>query len=437
MTKLFPRKYVKFFWPLSLMGIAMQAGKLAQSYVLLGFDEGVRELAWFALALAAFCPFQSALWMAPQMVTVNGTDRASQRLCLRFLMMVCAMLAVPLVVVSFTPLGTVVVPLLYNVSDEGAKAILLYLRLLTPILFVMGFRQWAGGVMVREKKTGWFTGLKVTDLMTTLCALAIGIAMDLPPVWAISCSWICAELFGCAVTLFLMRKLSIREDSAERLSYSSLFRFFWPLAITTFLFTLSRPLIFSFVTKFPTGKYDKDTVVAGMTLAFNLSLIFQCTANQYRHLMTRFGKVDPAGLRQFMISLTTVMTALLILIQVTPAAQFFFERLQRAEGDALKLAMETMWVLIPVTAVISFRNYFHGLALVHRRTGSMAVAGVMRNAAIVVFGVIFVWLNGGVTHVTGGLLLVFAFSSEATTVFLATRSWVSQVTGVKAIVEAC
>ncbi|MCK4284239.1 MAG: hypothetical protein KAX44_07975, partial [Candidatus Brocadiae bacterium] len=60
------REYWRFYWPLSLMAVAFFSGRLFQNYVLLRYEEGVRELAMFALAMAFFHPFRGTLIFAPQ-----------------------------------------------------------------------------------------------------------------------------------------------------------------------------------------------------------------------------------------------------------------------------------------------------------------------------------------------------------------------------------
>ena len=61
--------------------------------------------------------------------------------------------------------------------------------------------------------------------------------------------------------------------------------------------------------------------------------------------------------------------------------------------------------------IVALRNYFHSLSLVNRRTGSMAVGAVLRNAAIWIAA----WLlyrSGLLTHVTATAGLVLGFATE-------------------------
>lgn len=419
----FPWKYMGFFWPLSLMGVAMLAGRLAQNFVLLGYDEGVRELAWYALALAMLGPFLSILGMTPQMVTVMARDRRSRRTTLRFTLTICVILCAPLHLLAWLPPGATLVEKIYGVSSQGSHVIVLYLRFFAPLIFVGGIRQWSMGLLVREKRTGWVTGLKAMDVALVVGVLALGIANKLPPVVTIAMSGIVSQVAVVVITLILVSRLKLRdEEQAEHVDFRRLLVYFLPLATTTFMFTISRPIIFWFVTNLSLTGHNSNVLVAAISLAFTCNMMFQVTVNQFRHLMTRFADKDPDGVRRFMTATTLVVSSLLLLVILTPIARLFLTHLQGAKGITLSMALQALWVLIPVPAIIAWRNYYHGLALVHRHTGSMAAASVVRNLSIIVFGALFAsW--GILNHATGASLLVIAFAAEATSAYLLTRGW--------------
>lgn len=437
------RPYAAFFWPLSFLGVAMLSGRLAQNHVLMNYRDGVQELAWFALALAMIGPFQSVLGMVPHMVTVMGRDSRCRRTCLYFVLLAAGGLLAPLTTIAWFPFGPAVVQSVYDVSDPAAGTIVSYLRVLSPLILTAAVRQWTVGVLVARGRTGWVTGIRVLDLTLLVALLAVGVHCGCPPLTVIALPRAVTEVSGLAISALVLwrgpRNADLPTHTAHHaptpdLTYRCLFAYFWPLAFTTFMFTLSRPIIFAFVTNLE--RHDRSspeatTVVAALSLAFTLGMVFQMTVNQFRHLLVRYGHIDPVGVRRFMVWVTVLVSAAMLLMVATPTAEAFFRHLQGARGSALRMALDSLWVLCLVPLVIACRNYYHGLAMVHHRTGSMALGGLARNGAILCCGGLFS-VMGILDHRTAALLLVIAFAAEATTVFLATRSWVPGATSVEA-----
>ncbi len=218
--------YLKFFWPLSLMGIVMMSGRLIQNYVLLRFENGVNELAWFALAMALYGPFQSVIVMAPNMVTVWAKSSRSRRKTFDFITLVCMGISLPLFIVAFSPVG--------------------------PVL---------------------------------------------------------------------------------------------------------------------------------------------------------------------------VITGLFFLFRVTPLSRLFLIYLQQCtEPLLLRNARDCIWVLMASPLAVTFRNYYHGLAMVHHRTWAMGAGGLARNGIILLSGAIFLCTQT-LSHLTASAMIVLAFLAEGIAVMLLTRSW--------------
>ncbi len=417
--------YLKFFWPLSLMGILLQVGRLAQNYVLLDFDRGVRELAMFALALGILGPFRSVVAMVPQMVTVVGDSPAARRRCLRFVTAVYLVITLPLLILAWTPLGALTARALYDVDAAGARTIVFYLRFLSPMLLVIGWRQYFSGLLIRQRRTGWITLLQAIGQVLVIAVLAIGTRFALDAVRVISLSAVVPAVISLVVAGVLVWRRPVRdsdpEETPEPKSYRQLLQYFWPLAVTTFMFTLSRPLIFALVTRLnptrdPSG-IDTTAMIAALSLAFSCGIMFQGTVNQFRHLMVTFGKKDPAGVRRFMTAVTIVVSGVMVLVLATPAARLFLYHLQGARGETLEMTLGALWVLALVPAVIAWRNYHHGLAMVQSRTVALAAGSLARNGSIIIVGLALLaagWLN----HWTGAALLVTCFFSEAAAVMI-------------------
>ena len=420
------RRYLRFFWPLSVMAVLMHAGRLGQNRALLDYEGGVRELALFVMALAILGPFRSVHGMTPQMVTVIGTHRAARRRCFRFVTGMCAALSVPVLLLAWTPLGPRVAKGLYDVDVAGGRTMMVYLRYLAPLLLLGGWRQYVVGLLVRQERTAWVMSLNTLEQGLMVALVVVGLQQEWPPAMVVGLSALVPPALLLVLSVLVVRRgrFDERPAAAGPATYPALLRYFWPLAATTFMFTLSRPIIFALVMRINGAgaqhEVDTEAIVAALGLAFSSSLIFQTTVNQFRHLMVTFAGTDRRGVRHFIAGATAVVTGAMVVGLVTPLARLFLEKLQRAEGETLQMALDALWPLCLVPIVVAWRNYHHGLGLVEHRTRALAAGGLARNASILLAGPVLLAL-GLLNHWTAAALLTLAFASEALCVVLTRR----------------
>jgi len=84
------------------------------------------------------------------------------------------------------------------------------------------------------------------------------------------------------------------------------------------------------------------------------------------------------------------------------------------EGEVLLYSRHVLMVMCLLPAMIAWRNYYHGLAIINRKTGPMGLASIMRNAATYAMAATLFaagWLN----HVTAASVLVAGFLAETLT----------------------
>ena len=421
--------YWRFYWPLSLMGVVSLAGGLVQNYVLLGYESGVRELAVFALAQAVLWIFAAGTAFTSQMANVLVRGPLSMRSALRFMVTLCIVLSVPLALMGWTPLGHLVLPLVCNVSEENLTLIVRYLRYLSPLVLVGGASGFQIGLLVQARRTGMVTALAVTQLGLTAGTLAAGVRFRWGPVVTLSLSILVPAVANLVLTTLLRfayhTHTALEED--RPLGQREIAAFFLPLVFTALLFTLSRPIILAFITAHRRDDLvAMETMVAAVSLAWSFNVLFQSAANQFRDLFITFGRRDLDGVRRFMGRTTAVLTCLMLLVVATPLGTLFLRYLQGATGETLRMARQALWVLVFVPPIIAWRNYYHGLTLIHRRTRGMTAGSFMRNVAILATALLLTSL-GWYNHVAAAGTLVVGFAVEALTVTLVTRGWRRQM----------
>jgi hypothetical protein len=410
------------------MGIVAVVGRLTQNRILLGYADGDSELALFALALAAFGPFRSALIFVPQMSNVLVRGPQSFRAAIRFLLTVCAFSTLPVLFLGWTSLGPRFFGAIYSLGPADTHVIVLYVRYLTPLIVIDGTSGFLSGLLVQARRTKTVTLLRIIHIGLLVGMLAVGIRLGWSPVPNLGISMLAAGTGYLFLAAVLLARGGRRDDPDEDrpLPQGEIAGFFMPMVLTTLLFTTSRPILFGFLTAQgpqtdPAGP-DVDTVVAAVSLAFSFNMMFQAAINQFRNVFVTFGHEDAAGTLRFMRRVAFGLTLVMIVAASTRLSEWFFRDLQGASGDLLRMARQALWPLCLAPLVVTWRNYNHGLTMVRRRTWSMAAGGIGRNVAIAAAAFVL-WRCGLYNHVAASAMLVLGFAAEAFVVTIGVRNW--------------
>jgi hypothetical protein len=403
-------------------------GTVFRNRILLGYQQGKTELALYTLALGIFGPFRAGLIFVPQMSNVLVRGRKSAGASLRFLLTLSLLFTLPIALLAWTPVGHAVVPLIYEVTDEGVAVILAYLRYFTPLAVLAGVGMFFTGLLVQSMRTGMVSFLRIANVALFVGMLAVGVGLDWSPIPTMGLSMLVAQAGYTALAVALYLRFGRRPsgEGDRTLRQGEIASFFMPMVVTAILFATSRPIIFRVLTglnpdRDPAGP-DVDGMIAAVGLAFSFNMLFQAAINQFRNLMVTFGRADRDGVRRFMVRVALGLTVVMVFAAATPLLVFFLRDLQNAPPDVLAMARQAVWPMCLAPLVVTWRNYMHGLTMVQRRTGGMIVGGIMRNASVLVFAPLLAAI-GLYNHVAAAGMLVLAFAGEALGVTFFTRKW--------------
>ena len=403
------RQYWRFFWPLSLMGVAMLLARQFQNGALARYGDAGREIAVFAIASSVLGLFVAPLAFVPMMSNVLARSRRGHRICLECLLAACAILTAPVAFLAFARAGRATVAAIFAIEGGVLDSVIRYLRFLLPVVLLAGLRNHYTGLLVQAKRTGAVTLLNLLSLATVIGVLVGGFHAGWPAVRTLATAEIAASVLHLAATWLCVRRWVVFADDADApLSYREAFSFFWPIATTGAMFAISRPILYALVGRGP----NPEPVIAALRVSFDFGMMFQNPMNQFRHLFATFGCDDLPGVRRFMIRAMFVLATTMFIVAATPLSLWLYRDLLGVGGDVLRMARQATLVLCLVPVVMALRNYFHGQSLVDRKTTSLAVGSVLRNLAIAAAAGLLLavgWLN----HVTAAGVLVLGFFSEA------------------------
>jgi len=225
---------------------------------------------------------------------------------------------------------------------------------------------------------------------------------------------------GCHLMLlvWLVRKDYTLPEHREHesLSFGELFRFFLPVATTGVMFAISRPVLYALIARSP----DAVVSIAAMRVGFDVASLFQVTANQFRHFFVTFGDDDLPLKRQFMWLVGGGITVSMLLVAATPVSHFLLSDLIGIQGTVLTYSREVLLWMCFLPGLILWRNYYHGLLMVARRTTGMALGGIVRVGGIYLLAQ-SAWLLGWLDFRVATIILLMGFVFEATVVTVICR----------------
>ena len=409
------RQYWQFYWPLVITGMSLMLVRQLQNGTLARYPDATREIAIFAIASSTFFVFHAVLLFLPQLVNVYVRSREARDVCFRFSLVAGVLLSLPLLFVAYSSVGEAMISSVFDIDGAMLDGVALYLQLLSPLILIDALRYYNTGVLIQSRRTGLVTVLNAFYLTTFIALLAIGFVSGWRPVVTLSFAQVasaCAHLIVSASMQRRVFRFPAKPEYTE-LTLGEVWSFFWPIAFTSTMFALNRPLLYSFVSRLP----DAIPVIAALRIAFDFTMLFHSPINQFRHLFITFGKQDPTGVRRFMFGISGVLVITMVCVAGTPLGTVVFRDLLGVEEDVLQMAIGVIWIQCLLPVVASVRNYFHGVAMIERKTKKMGAGAITRNL-LVYFGAWACFETGCLNHISASLLIVLGFASEAVTVWI-------------------
>ena len=402
--------YWRFYWPLALTGVGMVLSVQFQNATLARYPEAIIELAVLALAYGVFGFFNASLQFIAQLSNVYARSPTAHQRCFRFVLLASAAITLPQLLIATTGPGDQLIRVIFGIDAELSNRVRDYLLLMCPLILLNAQRHFYTGLMIQAHRTGWVTVCNFIYLTSVIVMLAAGFALGWSAVYVI----VGAELVGVTILLSLLVFARLRfyalpaQIEHEHVTYRELYGFFLPVSTTGVMFALSRPVLFAFVARAPSGL----VAVAALRVAFDFSMLFQQAANQFRHFFISFGFDDLPAKRRFMLLVGAGITAVMLLLALTPLSGWIWGTLMSIPAELMSPAQDVLLMMCLMPAVIIYRNYFHGRLMHLRRTAGMAYGSITRVAGIALLSLLcfeYGWLN----HHSAAAILIIGFVIEA------------------------
>jgi progressive ankylosis protein len=308
------------------------------------------------------------------------------------------------------------------------------LWILLPWPAAIGYRRFLHGVLIRSGRTRLVAlGTLLRLVGMTMTALLLFTLTAVPGAWvgaAALAAGVCME----ALATRIMARTAVREVLATNViatpameqpvaetdaeswylprlqarwsalrfrGYGEIARFYYPLALTSFIGLTVQPLLTFFMGRSPAPIES----LAVFPVVHSLSFIFRALGLSYQEVVIALvGKryEHVRILLQFGVGLALAASGTLALIAFTPLAGFWFETVSGLTPELAGLAIDPIRVvsLMPVLAVLL--AFQHGLLVRGRRTRPITLATALEVATIAAVFAMLGW-GMGVVGVTAAM----------------------------------
>jgi hypothetical protein len=375
----------RFLLPLALTAIVQEFSLQFLNGGMARMPQATETLASFGLAWGLTSFLGSPLLQARQLGLVLGDSRNAFKKIQLFVLISGLLLATILAGLGHGPLGIWVVEELHGLGPPLSLVAREALFWLIPIPLLKGLAFFYSGVLIRIRRT---------DVVSYATLISIGLSIVavfmLLPLQFVQAKSIVLPLLvtytGVLVELGIIwwgywrYVYPTQVDSGQSLSYSYIFRFFWPLGLIMAIQGLSRPLINLFVSR----GLDGAEGLAVLTVVYALGHLPYGWLNELRNLAPAF-KDSPNSLsyiRRFIAGCGLISFSIMVLLYWTPLRDYILTTLIGLEANLVELAVAPLIIFSFFPLAVTIRAYFHSLGLLEHRTKAMAPSAPARIAAI-------------------------------------------------------
>jgi hypothetical protein len=412
-------RLVRFLLPLALTTFV---ASVMPQFLSGGIARGVRPtetLAAFALAWGIADFLASPLSQVRQLGLVLVARRRQAVQVLLFVSALGAALAALLAALALTPAGHWVVEDLHAASADLTRVVRLALFWLIPYPLLEAWQRWLSGLLIRVRRTEIVSAGMLGGMAAGMATVVVALPTDLVARHPVALPLL-VTYAGVGVNLIILgwgslRTVRPRLDAAgaeadnTELTPAYLARFFWPLALTMAIQGLSRPVINLFVSRGPDG----EAALAALAVVYALAHLPYGWLNEIRSLPAAFHDTGAPGLRRVRRFATGCgllsFAVMLVAFALPPLRDALLGDLLALPEDVARRCHLPLLLFCFFPLTVALRSYLHGLALLQRRTASLAPSAPARLGAILAWLLIVpaAWLPGasrGVAALLSGFL---------------------------------
>jgi progressive ankylosis protein len=459
------RSILLFWLPLAAQWLMMALEGPFLAAVIARLVDPTFNLAAYGVAFAFAILVESPVIMLMSAATALVTGAESYRRLRNFANALNALATVLLFVVLIPPVYDLLMAGALGLPPQVADLVYGALWILLPWPAAIGYRRFLHGVLIRSGRTrlvAYGTVLRLFGMAGTAIVLA---SWSLPGAWVgagalstgVVLEAIAARIMAAGVVRGLVQqdarprlaaynpagagspgaiaastggvggreltraaRLIPRADEVSSGGYAAIARFYYPLALTSFIGLTVQPMLTFFMGRAPSPIES----LAVFPVVHSLSFLFRALGLSFQEAAIALlgSRCEHApSLARFAAGLALTASAGLALVAFTPLARIWFETVSGLPSELAEIALIPTRILVPLPALSVVLSFEQAILVQGRSTPAITAATTIEVLAIAVLFPVLGW-GMGLMGVTSAML-AFLGGRTASVLFLAPRSW--------------
>lgn len=426
------KRILQFWWPLAVTWLMMSLEGPFIAAVIARLPEPKFNLAAYGVAFAFAMLLESPIILIMSASTALVHDRLSLHKLRVFTYALNGGITLAMALIVFTPLFGALAEGLIGLPPEVARLTHRAAILLLPWPAAIGYRRFYQGILIRSGLT------RLVAYGTVVRLLSMGSAALAGALWggtdgalvgaaALSAGVVMEALASRAMSLHAVRRLegtesmcgsASPEENSEAMTYGFIWRFYYPLALTSVMTLGVNPVVTFFVGQ---SRLAIESL-AVMPVVSSLVFLFGSIGFAFQEVgIALLGRTREgySALRRFALVLAVCGAGGLTLVAFTPALNLWLEAVSGLPPDLARVAslpIRLLSFMPALTVIISFQR---AMRVAAKDTPPITWATVMEVAGIVAG----LWLGIRGFHWVGATAAAAALLLGRASGILCLRAW--------------
>lgn len=396
--------------PLAAMWLMMGIEMPLVNAIIARLADAKANLAAFGVTMAISLIVEAPVIQLLAAGTALADSKKNYKRLLNFTHILAVSLTVIHLVLGFSPLYSLLLKHILGVPVEIIDISRRGFLWMFPWSAAVAYRRFWQGVLIRYEKTSVVPLIMVIRFIFTSAVLISGFSVlkfsgAETGGLALSFGVIAGALSSFVFVRPIVREL-MDDDSAIELSWSELSRFYYPLALTSFMTFIVRPLLSFGIARalFPLESLAIWPVVTSVLF------LFRSTAMAYQEVAVSLLKdgSDTYHLTRFSVFLGSTLSFILFILAVTPLGELLYHFGSGLGDDLLPFTVIPTYIVVLVPFITSMISWYRGL-LIHRHETQTIARAVFLNSVVLILIIV-----GGpmLFDLPGGIFAAAAYTAS-------------------------
>lgn len=374
------KEIFKFWFPLSATWLMMAIEGPFLTALIARMGDAKFNLAAYGIAFSLALIMESPVIMMMSASTALVKDKTTFQKLRNFTYTTNILTTFTMLLLIFPPVFDVIAYSVLNLPPHVASLTHVAVAILLPWPASIGYRRFYQGIMIANgatKKVAYGTIVRVFSMGVTAVILYFCFTVEGVVIGAASLT--AGVIMEAVASRFMVKDLikivTARINPDEKISYKSIFRFYYPLAATSVINLGMHPMVTFFIGQ----SRNSLESLAVLPVLNSLVFIFRSFGLSYQEaVIALINKTkNYAALRNFERYLALSVVAGLAVISFTPLADIWFLRVAGLSGELTSFAKMPLmlYTIFPaLTVMISFQR---GILVCNKNTQPITFASIL------------------------------------------------------------